>query len=441
MAVICVLAIAWGAGGEESAGRQLLEAGITPRVAVAEGRLWLDAAGLSGERVAAEAGRLLAATVSRARCGVADSPVAAYAAAATAEDERPVRVAAGTDRAFLAPLPLGVLEPEERLSTLLEGVGIESCGELAMLPREAVEARFGGEAVETWRRARAEDRRRLFRPVRPERPLASLEFIDYVVTNPEQLLFTTNALLANLCAGLTERGEHARVMRLDLPLANGERWSRVLRPARPTASRAAWLRLIRAQFERLTVADAVAGVALGVEATEAAAAVQGDLFDSGFATSGAVEAALVRLLETQGPVMVRAAMGEHPLPERHTDFQPVEIEALMRAESALARPEGGSVSASAVPDVPSGLTLQLLPEPRAVLVESVCRRDHVIPVRYRDGRWRQFATVAGPDRISGGRWERPYAREYYRGVTGEGSLVLLYRDARDDAWFLHGWWD
>jgi protein ImuB len=434
VAVICVLAVAWAGGDAESAGRLLLEAGIAPRVAVEEGRLWVDAGGLSGERVAAEVGRVLAA-VPGARCGVADSPVAAYAAAVTAEDGRPARVAEGADRAFLEPLPLGVLEPEERLSTLLEGVGVESCGDLAALPREAVEARFGGEAVETWRRARAEDRRRLFRPIAPERPHASLEFVDYVVTSPEQLLFTANALLANLCAGLAERGEHARAMRLDLPLANGECWTRVLRPARPTASRAVWLRLIRTQFERLTVADAVAGVALGIEATEAAAAVQGDLFDPGFATSGAVEAALARLLETQGPVMVRAAVGEHPLPERRTEFQPVAIEALVRAEPADT-PQTESAPAAA-----SGLTLQLLPDPRAVLVESVCRRDHVIPVRYRDGRWRQFATVAGPDRISGGSWEQPYAREYYRGVTGEGSLVLLYRDARNDAWFLHGWWD
>jgi hypothetical protein len=133
--------------------------------------------------------------------------------------------------------------------------------------------------------------------------------------------------------------------------------------------------------------------------------------------------------------MVRAAVGEHPLPERRTEFQPVAIEALVRAEPADT-PQTESAPAAA-----SGLTLQLLPDPRAVLVESVCRRDHVIPVRYRDGRWRQFATVAGPDRISGGSWEQPYAREYYRGVTGEGSLVLLYRDARNDAWFLHGWWD
>jgi len=87
------------------------------------------------------------------------------------------------------------------------------------------------------------------------------------------------------------------------------------------------------------------------------------------------------------------------------------------------------------------LPLQLLPAPREVLVETVRRRDHVLPIRYRDGQWKQLVTAAGPDRISGGRWEESYAREYFRAVTVDGLLVWLYRDARTDQWYLHGWWD
>ena len=51
----------------------------------------------------------------------------------------------------------------------------------------------------------------------------------------------------------------------------------------------------RTLLERLTVPDAVAGLALEVDGSEPARAVQGDLFDSGFATAGAVEAALARI--------------------------------------------------------------------------------------------------------------------------------------------------
>jgi hypothetical protein len=85
--------------------------------------------------------------------------------------------------------------------------------------------------------------------------------------------------------------------------------------------------------------------------------------------------------------------------------------------------------------------LQLLCEPRPIGVETAVRRDHEVPMRYKDGDWKRFATVAGPDRVSGGQWEEPYAREYFRGVTSDGVLVWIFRDARADRWYLHGWWD
>ena len=108
---------------------------------------------------------------------------------------------------------------------------------------------------------------------------------------------------------------------------------------------------------------------------------------------------------------------------------------------ALPHDAGGFDAAAAAGPV-AGLTLQLLKEPRPVLVETVARRDHVVPVRYRDGgAWRQLHTAAGPERVSGGQWEAAYAREYYRCVSVDGLLVWIYRDGRDGLWYLHGWWD
>jgi hypothetical protein len=253
-----------------------------------------------------------------------------------------------------------------------------------------------------------------------------MDFVDYVVTDPERLLFTTNALLGPLCEFLAEQGTHARSLVLTLPLANGASWQHTLRPARATANRATWLRLARHVLERLTVPDAVAGVAIRLGTTEAAAAVQGDLFDAGFGTAARVEDALARLLETQGDVLLRPEPNAHPLAEKRAVFAAESITA-----EKMATGQAG----------PDGLTLQLLPEPRAIRVETVRRRDHDIPVRYRDRSWQVLATAAGPERVSGGQWESPYAREYYRCVTDAGVLVWLYRDAAEDRWYLHGWWD
>jgi len=335
-------------------------------------------------------------------------------------------------RATIAGYPLTWLGVDEARAQLLEGVGIRTCGELAELDREAIEVRFGAELVRVWRLARAEDDRRLFAPMPRERPHTSLEFVDYVVTDPERLLFSVNALFGTICERLRAHGEHARRIELSLSLANGESWRRTLRPARPTANRAVWLRLSRAVLEKLTVPDAVTGIALEVDALEPASAVQGDLFDIGFATANAVDEAVARLLEVQDGVIVEPDSTMHALVEERNRFVESSLEELLaRKDGTRAQP----------PEETGALTLQLLPAPREVLVETIRRRDHVVPIRCRDGQWKQLVTAAGPDRVSGGRWAGPYAREYYRAVTVDGLLVWLFRDARTDQWFLHGWWD
>jgi hypothetical protein len=189
-------------------------------------------------------------------------------------------------------------------------------------------------------------------------------------------------------------------------------------------------------LERLTVPDAVSGVALEVEATEAAGARQGDLFDAGFATAAAVESAVARLLEDQGPVLCEPATSAHPLAELRGTYHSLSLsEAIGPPAAPAAEP-----AIDATPE-PLGLTLQLLPEPRPVLVETKPRRDHEVPTRYRDCGWHPLLHAAGPDRVSGGQWDALYAREYYRAVRVDGTLVWLFRDGCRDRWYLHGWWD
>lgn len=364
--------------------------------------------------------------------------------------------------------------PDQQLLALLGGVGLHRCGELASLDPASVEVRFGAVGVRLWRLSRADDAQHLFPPIPPERPHASLDFIDYVVTDPERLVFTINALLENVTAALRRRGEHARGLLLILSLADGGVWQRPLRPARPTASREVWLRLARGLLERATIPDSVTGVVLEVEATEPAAVRQGDLFDRGFATAGAVEAAVARLLESQGEVLVAPRQTEHPLPERRVVWEGVdpferppafssgrspERPAKQQAERRSAQEQevrGSLVRPVADPDNPIAgpgagprLSLSLLPEPLPIDVEtgegSGGRAGHNTlygaPLRYRDrSGWQRVVTASGPDRISGGQWEKAYAREYFRCSTERGELVWLFRDARRGRWFLHGWW-
>lgn len=428
---ICLFSPAWPADFQSSdLPAELLT--VAPRISLGTDVIWADARGLPAADLAGKLiERASACGIQGVRAGVARIAIAADFAARTAEPQTIVMVD-GDEAEFIAPLPLTLFTGHDRLLGLLEGVGVCTCGELAALDREAVEVRFGAEAVDLWQLSRAQDARRIFTATAPERLHASTDFIDYVVTDPERLIFVTNALFATLCDQLRSRGEHARRVLLTLSLGNRTTWQRTIRPARPTASRAVWLRITRALLERLTVPDAVTGVQIEIVATETAAAVQGDLFDPGFATASAVDNAVARLIEVQGSVVVQPEMNAHPRIESRSVWSPVkpgEWETTVPlATETTAHPE---------------MHLQLLREPRAVLVETVARRDHVVPVRFRDDKreWHQLITVAGPDRISGGKWDESYAREYFRGVTVEGRLVWLYRDARQDQWFVHGFWD
>ncbi|HSL70100.1 MAG TPA: hypothetical protein VK864_07640, partial [Longimicrobiales bacterium] len=287
-----------------------------PRLAVGPDVIWVDARGLDAVRLAAR----IRAECPDLRVGVARGAVVAAIAARSATADQPIVIVPEDERAWLADQPLTVLPIAERLRLLLSGVGIETCGALAGLEREAVEVRFGAELLELWQFARAEDWRRLFARVPPEPAHATIDFVDYVISDPERLLFSVNALFGSICDELRDSARHARRVQLTLSLANGKTWERVLRPARPTASRTVWLRLARAVLERITIDDAVTGVALVVAGTEAAAAVQGDLFDLGFATATAVDAAIARLIEAQGEIVVEPETSAHPLIEVRSSF-------------------------------------------------------------------------------------------------------------------------
>lgn len=436
MTFVCLWNPGWATAGAPLAELATALLDEAPRVAVdGRGVIWADGRGLPAPRLAwALLGAVRGGGVGGmgTRAGVAAIPVVAELAARSGDSPVTI-IEPGYERAFLAPLPITLLEPEPRLRSLLDGVGIRSCGELAMLEREAVEARFGKEGTALWCLARADDSRRLFAPIPREPAHASLDFVDYAVSDSGRLVFTANALLGSVCEALRSRGERARGMTLALTLSGGGVSRQILRCARPTAERAVWLRRLQAVLDRWDLPDSVTGVSLRVEGTEPASATQGDIFDRGFATAAPVEEAVVRLTDEHGPLFVEPETRAHPLAERRTTWLPLNPD-----QVAEAVPRSEDVSRSR-------LTLQLLPEPRRIAVKARLRRDHLLPVRYWEGKsWHVLATAAGPDRVSGDRWEgegAAYAREYFRCVTEAGLLVWLYRDAIGNCWYLHGWWD
>jgi len=409
---------------------------VAPRVMLGAGGLvWADARGMSAEPVARDLLQVFHRNgVEKVRAALSIVPVSAQVAARH-EEGALIVIPPGTERDHIAPHPVDVLEPSRALASLLDGIGVETCGDLARLDLESVEVRFGAEGARLWRLSRADDSRRIFNSIPRALPLASLDWVEYALRDPERLVFIINALVGNISTELTARGQCAREMTMIFSLANRETFEHLVRPARSTASHKAWMRLIRTHLDRIVLPDAVVGITMRVESVTGEVERQGDIFDRGFGTSRAAEETIAQLLDDQGAVVVTAKNSQHPLIDRRTEWISQEPS---QASSRIQLRER-AVKATAAPR----LTLQLLPEPRSVAVTTKRRRDHELPIAYRDrgGEWMEILSAAGPDRVSGGRWTEPYAREYFRCVTDDGMMVWLYRDAREDCWYIHGWWD
>jgi protein ImuB len=407
---------------------------VAPRVMLGgSGIVWADARGMSAEPLARDLLQLFQDDgVEKMRAAISLAPVCAEVAARYGKGAL-IAVPPGSERDYLARHPVGVLEPSLALSTLLDGIGVESCGDLAKLDLESVEVRFGAEGARLWRLSRADDSRRIFNNIPRALPSASLDWVDYTLKDPERLVFIINALVGNITTDLKSRGQGAREMTMIFSLANRESFEHLVRPARSTASHKAWMRLIRTHLDRITLPDGVVGITIRVESVTGEVERQGDIFDRGFATARAAEETIAQLLDDQGSVVVTPRNTRHPLIDRRTEWvsqDPAQASARIQLRERV-------VKATAAPS----LTLQLLPEPRRIAVTTRRRRDHQVPLQYRDKQWRTIISAAGPDRVSGGQWADPYAREYFRCVTDDGMMVWLYRDARSDEWYLHGWWD
>lgn len=432
----CLICLRGPAGSHAEPPAELSEAllKVVPRIRVERGVVWADARGLP-PRCSAETlvERAHAIGWEQARAGVAATPTAAALAARGPAARAVTIVEPKTERAFVAPFPVALLEPDDRLDALLRGVGIRTCGALARLDREAVEVRFGVDGVRLWRRARAEDRL-VFAPIPRALPHASLDFADFAVREAPRLLFTVNALLERVCGELQDRASHARRLTLELTLEGGGTLREPIRSARPTARKDTWIARVRDGLNRLELPDAVAGVALWAEPMDPLPPRQGDLFDRGFATAGAVEAAVAEVIDRQGPMLVAPEHDAHPLAERSVRWRP-----RTPAEAVAALP-APTVSGDEISH--AHLTLQRLPDPCRIEVVTELRRGVPVPARYRHRHgWRALHAAAGPDRVSGSAWEAPFARDYFRCVSEAGRLLWIFRDERKGGWYLHGWWD
>ncbi len=420
---------------ERSAQAAMLEVGFafSPKVEDAgPGALYLDLGGTSGlypsEAVVATA---LDTTLERlhlpCRVGVAAGKTIARLAAR--EVGLGVKVVPfGTERSFLASLPLALLEAPSQITERLQGWGIRTLGELSALSPGAVARRLGAEGMRLLRLAAGEDDPPFVSAFPPPLYEEAVSFDDWTVSTLEPLLVALGQVIEPLLERVRSAGLALLAVTVTLKLDPRGSDVRQLEFAAPLAQLEAIMDLARHELYLRPPPAAVASIrAVGIPAVPRA--VQGHLFAPPEPTPERLAVTLARLHALVGEDRVGA-------PAIPADKRPAAIASLpFRPHPVSSRPAPGTGSRGG-------------PLPGPILVARALRPPRVIGVRTTgdrltavllDGQLHPARAVAGPFKLRDGWWtSEPVDREDYDVELFDGRLIRIYHDFKLATWFQDG---
>lgn len=433
---------------------------VTPATG-APGLWWVGAQGMDASGGEQVLGRQLA-SIARiwhpaARVAIADSCVAARAGTwetphrATTHKRHEagaapaiVIVPPGTCASYLAPAPLGLLTIDDDLRDSLHALGLHTIGDLARLPAEDVERRWGEVGIGAWRLAHGIDARR---PglTRLEAPRSVSTDLSASVETMEPVLFLVRAALDRLLTGLLADGRAAATLAITLvlddargPLPTGQPHTvtREVHLSQPLARAIPLLERCRALLDDWPLTAPVAGVRVAITATAPLTGAQGDLLAPAWRDPAAADAAFARLRATLGSdAIVRPVARDSHRPEHAAVWERVE-------DTRPATDPGTRLPRLAAPVA----TFRQLDPPEPATVETTDELQATPrAIRWRD-RWVRIRRATGPERLGGDWWQDTWERDYWRVEDADhGPDLVLYQDRATAqgsmAWFVHGWYD
>ena len=373
----------------------------------------------------------------------------------TIHDSRFTIIHPGTDAAYLATAPIGLIPMEEPMAEALAALGIRTAGALAALPSDDIEQRWGRAGLLSWRLARGEDRRRPGLATTEYPRTVSADLVPSVELM-EPVLFLVRAALDRLVNGLVADGRAAAALAITLTLddargasadAPAHTITREVRLAHPMARLVPLFERCRALLDRWALPAPVCGVAVAVVATAPLTGEQGDLLDPSWHDPAAADAAFARLrAELGADAIVVPVTADSHRPDHEGAWIPLgEAE---KAEGRRQKAESRTPKVHAPGPMPHALSAdspvpsctRLLESPEPVDVECADGQPRVLWWR---GRRMRIEHPAGPERLAGDWWKSRYARDYWRCVDpeGEGTLLLYHDYSSGSAWFVQGWYD
>jgi protein ImuB len=397
------------------------------------------------EAAAVVAERVVSLAVWDVRLGVADGLFAAEQAARRAAPQDVHVVEPGGDAAFLAPLPVEVLEAPEVVS-LLRRMGLTTLAHLAALDPADVHTRFGTHGAFLHRLAAGRDPRPLARrDVPPE--LAATLTLEPPASSAETVAFSLRSVAERFVSRLADHGLVCTTLGVEVEVDDAvvatRRW---VHPrwfgAVDVVDRVRW------QLQGGPLPGPVGVVRLLPEVVAPVGEHAPALFGAGARGSGerddVVERGIARvqgLVGHEGVVAAEVQGGRAPAARRL--LTPWGEQA--RPARAVGAPWPGSVPP------PAPATVYAAPRPAQVVgpgdrVVGVDGRGAIScePVRFRpagDEQWRPVASWAGPWPIDELWWDEASARRVARfqvvGVDGTAWLMVV----EDGTWWTEARYD
>jgi protein ImuB len=327
----------------------------------------------------------------------------------------------GGDAAFLAPLPLDLVAPDDELAGALARLGIRRLGELARLPARGLATRLGARALELQALARGAPLEPPLAPVRDPRLEEGVD-LEHPVDRLEPLAFALRGPLARLLARLELRGLACRELELSLALEGGGRAAQRLGLAAPTRDERVLLRRLRLALESHPPPAPVLGASLALVGVPPRRD-QLDLFRPAGPAPARLEALLAELEVLCGEGRVGA-------PRRFDEWRP----------DAFGLAPFAPPAASATPAPRAGPALRALRPPLPAQVRVRGGRPGELRSALANGR---VLCAAGPWRTSGAWWspERRFEFDHYDVETEDGLAVRLRLDRLAGRWEIDGVYD
>ena len=188
-------------------------------------------------------------TCFRMSTGVASSKFVAWVASQVAGPGEPLVIPDGDERGFLQDLSVDLLPASFKLLRRLKLFGIYKMGELAKLPREAVNLQFGAEGQKLWELASGIDDSRLMPCKMPEIIKEELSF-EPPAENLALILNRADELLNRLSWQLKQRWQCCRQLTASLTFTNGHVVQRTFHFKEAASSREIMLRHLKRCLEK-----------------------------------------------------------------------------------------------------------------------------------------------------------------------------------------------